>query len=120
LGWWPGDRLGFGGRQPEAVIRDWSRVVRTGRYAAGTGTFDYEAALADYRGAVLAIDVVGDVLAPRTAMDALLAKAPRARVTRLDYIPSRGEAEPGAHLTWVRDRDGVAPAIVAWLRSRSI
>ncbi|MFT4229426.1 MAG: hypothetical protein QM602_03970 [Microbacterium sp.] len=117
LGHWPGDRLGFGGRQPGAVVRDWSRVVRTGRYAAGSGTFDYEAAIADYRGELLAVDVAGDVLAPRTATDALLAKAPRARITRMSYTPSRVTAKPGSHFTWVRDRDGLSAAIIEWVRA---
>lgn len=30
LGFFPGDRLGFGGRQPRGVIRDWARLARTG------------------------------------------------------------------------------------------
>lgn len=118
LGHWPGDLLGFGGRQPEAMVRDWSSVVKTGRYAAATGTFDYEAALANYRGDVLAIDVAQDVLAPSTATDALLAKVPHARVTRHAYAAVRGVAKPGAHFTWVRDHADLASVIVSWARSR--
>ncbi|MFT4220360.1 MAG: hypothetical protein QM611_07575 [Microbacterium sp.] len=91
--------------------------MRTGQYAAGSGTFDYEVAIADYRGELLAIDVAGDVLAPRTATDALLAKVPRARITRTSYTPSRATAKPGPHFTWVRDRDGLATAIIEWVRS---
>jgi predicted alpha/beta hydrolase len=117
LGHWPGDTLGFGGRQPQAVIRDWSRVVGTGRYVAATGTFDYDAILADYRGEVLTIDVEHDVLAPVAATDALLAKTPRARVTRHPHTPARGTAKPGAHFTWVRERAGLAFVIVTWARS---
>lgn len=120
LGHWPGDLLGFGGRQPEPVIRDWARVVRTGHYTAATGTFDYEAALAGYHGDILAVDVTDDVLAPRTATDALLTKAPGARVTRYAYNGARGSTKPGAHFTWVRDRGGLAPTIVGWARSRSL
>ncbi len=95
---------------PRRVIRDWSRVVRTGQYAAATGSFDYEAALAGYRGDILAVDVSDDVLAPRTATDALLAKVPRAHVSRYAYDSPRGSAKPGSHSTWVRDRGGLAPA----------
>lgn len=118
LGYWPGDRLGFGGRQPAAVMRDWSYTVRTGRYRAATGSFDYETALRHYRGDVLAISVDHDVLAPQTATETLLAKTPDARVTRRNYAASRGPARPGAHFTWVKDQPGLAPVIAQWARSR--
>jgi 1-acyl-sn-glycerol-3-phosphate acyltransferase len=118
LGYWPGDRLGFGGPQPAAVMRDWSYTVRTGRYRAATGSFDYETALRDYRGEVLAIGVEHDVLAPRTATQALLAKAPAARVTRRNYTASGGTARPGAHFTWVKDQPGLASIIAEWARPR--
>ncbi len=117
IGYWPGDRLGFGGRQPTAVMRDWAGVVRSGRYSAATGTFDYDAALADYRGDVLAVTVAQDVLAPWTATAALLTKAPHARVTRRDHAASRGTAGPGAHFTWIKDEPSLASAIMAWARA---
>ncbi len=87
---------------------------------AATGSFDYEAALTGYRGDILVVDVSDDVLAPRTATDALLAKVPRAHVTRYAYDSARGAAKPGSHFTWVRDRGGLAPAIADWARSRSL
>lgn len=118
LGYWPGHVMGFGGRQPLALVRDWSGVVRTGHYQAATGTFDYGASLHRYRGDVLAIDVVGDVLAPLAATDALLAKAPAAHVDRHSYVGARGSAKPGAHFTWVRDRSDLASVIVSWVRTR--
>ena len=118
LGYWPGDVMGFGGRQPLALIRDWSRVVRTGEYRAATGTFDYEAFLPRYCGDILAIDITGDLLAPRSATDALLTKAPAAHVDRHSYSGARGSAKPGAHFTWVRDRSDLASVIVSWARRR--
>jgi predicted alpha/beta hydrolase len=75
LGYWPGDRLGFGGPQPAAVMRDWSYTVRTGRFRAATWSFDYATVLREYRGEVLAISVDQDVLAPHTATETILAMA---------------------------------------------
>lgn len=118
IGHWPGDVLRFGGRQPLALIRDWSRVVQTGRYHAATGTFDYEAELFRFRGDVLTIDVTGDVLATPASTRALLAKSPAARVEQRSYAPLRGAAKPGAHFTWVRDHSELASLIVAWARAR--
>jgi predicted alpha/beta hydrolase len=71
-------------------MRDWCYTVCTGRYRAATGSFDYETALGEYRGDVLAISVDRDVYAPRAATEALLAKAPNASVTRRAYAASRG------------------------------
>lgn len=118
LGYWPGDRLGFGGRQPAAVMRDWAHTVRTGRYRAATGSFDYETALLKYRGDVLAISVEHDVFAPQTATEALLAKVPAARVARQTYAASRGTSRPGAHFTWVKDQPGLTGIIAQWARAR--
>lgn len=120
LGYWPGDVMGFGGRQPLALIRDWSSVVRTGQYRTTTGTFDYEATLPRYCGKILAIDVTGDVLAPPTATDALLEKAPAAHVDRYSYAAARGLAKPGAHFTWARDRSDLTSVIVSWVRTRRL
>ncbi|MBO0804719.1 MAG: alpha/beta fold hydrolase [Nocardiopsaceae bacterium] len=117
-GYWPGDRLGFGGRQPAALIRDWCHTVRTDRFQAATGSFDYEAALRAYRGDVLAISVERDSFAPKAATEALLAKIPNARVTRRAYTASQGTAKPGAHFTWVKDQPGLSRVIADWARSR--
>lgn len=116
LGHWPGDRLGFGGRQPTAMMRDWGYTVRTGRYHSLTGSFDYESALQEYRGTLLAINVEHDALAPEAALEALLAKIPNARVTRYTYAASRGAAKPGAHLTWIKDQPGLSRIISDWAR----
>lgn len=111
VGHWPGDKLGVGGRQPAALALDWAHAIRTGRYRARTGSFDYESALGEYRGKVLAITMDDDIFAPPTATQALLAKASAARVTRQSYSPSRGSARPGPHFTWVKDQ----PDIARWL-----
>lgn len=108
LGYWPGDKLGFGGRQPTALMLDWSRVARTGRYQARTASFDYESALRGYRGEILMITMDGDIYAPRSTAEALVAKTSATAVTRERYSPSRGSAKPGPHFTWVRDHPGLA------------
>lgn len=108
MGYWPGAKAGFGGNQPAALMLDWARACRTGRFGARTGSFDYEPALGNYRGEVLAITMEGDTLAPQSATEALLAKTSAARVTRRVYSPARGNARPGPHFTWVADKPGIA------------
>ena len=112
VGYWPGDRLGVGGRQPAALVLDWARAIRTGRYRARTGSFDYESALGEYRGEVRVITMDGDLFAPPTATEALLAKTSAARITRQSYSPLRGPAKPGPHFTWIKDQPDIARRIL--------
>ena len=44
LGWFPGEKIGFGGNQPKNVMIDWSRNARTGVYQLINQRIDYEAA----------------------------------------------------------------------------
>ncbi|MER5884155.1 alpha/beta fold hydrolase [Streptomyces sp. NPDC001941] len=114
LGHWPGHRLGFGGRQPTGVIRDWAHQARTGRYRVN-GT-DTEAALQRLRLPLLAVDVEGDHMAPPGAVTHLCDKAPHARLERRAY--TRAEAgEPVDHFRWARHGGPLARDLVQWARA---
>lgn len=114
FGFWPGDRIGFGGRQSAATMSDWAFNVRTGGYRSSAASFDYDEALTHFRGSVLAIHVQDDRLAPPDATHRLLAKTRFERVTPAAYSSSRAKSHPGSHFTWVRDLPGVAPQIAEW------
>jgi predicted alpha/beta hydrolase len=45
LGYVPGDRLGFGGKEARTLMRDWSHNAMTARYEPIGSDLDYEAAL---------------------------------------------------------------------------
>ncbi len=64
VGYWPGERMGFAGRESRGVMRDWSRQVLTGRYVFGGR--DYTPSMASVRIPVLAITIEGDDYAPTT------------------------------------------------------
>ncbi|WP_369214580.1 alpha/beta hydrolase family protein [Streptomyces flavofungini] len=113
LGRWPGSRLGFGGDQPRGVMRDWARQGRTGRYAPKGSTLDYEAALAGLGLPVLAVSVEHDTFAPGAALDHLLGKVPRARLTRRHYTAQEAGARLD-HFAWARAGGGLAKQVAAW------
>ncbi|MFJ9801011.1 alpha/beta hydrolase family protein [Streptomyces wuyuanensis] len=115
-GYFPGHRLGFGGRQPARRMRDWARICRTGRFRPSGADVDYEALLPQVRLPVLAISVEGDDLAPVTAVDRLCAKLPGASVDRWHYAPAEGPA-PG-HIRWARSGADLAARIHTWITSR--
>lgn len=107
-GYFPGDRVGFGGREARRVMRDWSRSGLSGKYAIERVDADLEAALARIETRVIALSMRDDTLAPAGAMDHLLAKMPRTTVTR-DIL------ERADHFSWMRNAGPVAQRIAAWL-----
>ncbi|MGW4382211.1 alpha/beta hydrolase family protein [Kitasatospora sp. NPDC004531] len=113
-GYWPGHRLGFGGRQPARLMRDWARLGRTGRFAPAGADLDYEQALAALDLPVLAVSLPDDRLAPAGAVDHLVGKLPAAKVERRHHRPAPGEA--GDHVRWARSGGGIAELIADWLR----
>ncbi|MFE9358453.1 alpha/beta hydrolase family protein [Streptomyces olivaceoviridis] len=114
LGYWPGDRFGFGGRQPARLMRDWARQMRTGRYTVPGARADYERALRAVTLPVLAVDVENDTLAPPTAVDHLCAKMPAARIDRLHYTSADADHRPLDHFRWIRHHGGLVERIGAW------
>ncbi|MDI5969532.1 alpha/beta fold hydrolase [Streptomyces sp. SL13] len=115
LGHWPGERLGFGGRESARLMRDWARQMRTGRYRVPGACTDYDQALADVELPVLAVDVANDALAPPRAVDHLCDKMPRARVERWSYTVERADGRPLDHFRWIRHNRGLVEVIARWV-----
>lgn len=111
IGHFPGHRVGFGGRGARGVIGDWARLARTGRFRFGSPRVDHDQALARLSLPVLALSLRGDRMAPRHAVDGLVAKLPAATVDRRHVEP----AEPTDHLRWARAPEVVLPSICDWL-----
>jgi predicted alpha/beta hydrolase len=113
LGYFPGDKLGFAGREARGVIRDWASQALTGRYDVTVGGAAAEDALARATGNVLVVSVENDVLAPASAVDHLCGKLKSAHIERWHYAP-----EPGVridHFRWVKQAGPVARRVRAWI-----
>ncbi|WNI30971.1 alpha/beta fold hydrolase [Streptomyces sp. ITFR-6] len=111
-GYFPGDRLGFAGRQPARLIRDWARIARTGRFEPSGAEIAYAERLRSVRLPVLAVSVSGDSLAPPATVDRLCATLPSATVERWHFEPSRGVRVD--HVRWARRGAPIAERIRAW------
>lgn len=116
VGHWPGHLVGFGGRQHRALIRDWSALARSGRLRPAGAPTDLESRLGALPIPVLAVDVAGDVLAPSSAMAALVGKLTSATVSRRHHA---GSDTPPGHSRWARDPGDLAEAVAGWVRSVS-
>jgi predicted alpha/beta hydrolase len=115
LGYFPGNRLGFGGREARTLIREWARVARTGRYRLADYPGDPEARLEELALPVLSITLEGDEIAPPEAADLLLSKLPRAQVERFHYVPAEHGLLPTGHNRWPREPAVIAERIARWI-----
>ena len=115
LGHFPGDKVGFGGRQPRTMMADWAHEARTGQYLLAGSSADDEAGLADIHVPVFMITLDGDRLISPAAAALLGERAADAPLTAL-HLP-RGE-EPYDHFRWARRQPTVvADTVATWLRA---
>ncbi|WP_153505645.1 alpha/beta hydrolase family protein [Cumulibacter manganitolerans] len=114
IGYWPGRRFGFGGTQPRTLMADWVHLGRTGRFEPRDAFADLETGLGAMALPVLSITVQNDALAPPSAAEQLLAKAPSAVVDRWRFTGSSQLARPD-HFTWARFPDPVAERVARWV-----
>lgn len=113
-GVFPGDRLGFGGRQPRRLISDWARTAISGRWRPSTATADYDRLLRQLRLPVLSVTLHGDRYAPPRAAAALLEPLPDQHVERV-HLSAEQLHGTTDHLRWLKAPGQVATAISTWL-----
>lgn len=97
LGYFPGHRLGFGGRQPKSVMLDWALEGQTGRYAESL-----ESGLGAVRSPVLSITLEGDRLITEAAAAHLRERLTSAPVSTTRLPVSENAGEPFDHFRWAR------------------
>ncbi|GAA2340553.1 alpha/beta fold hydrolase [Saccharopolyspora halophila] len=114
LGFWPGERFGFGGRQAGGLMRDWARQGRTARWRLSGAATDYDAALERVSAPLLTVTVDNDTLAPKSAMDDLVGRTGGPRTER-----HYSSADAGAgldHFKWARNAGELSGWIGDWVR----
>lgn len=112
-GYFPGQWIGFGGRESLPLMRDWRDWALTGRYDFGRFTGLHEA-IVRYHGPVLSIALEQDAYSCPAAVDLALAPLVNARLTRLELGPDEQAGYLG-HFQWARQPVGVAQAMLEWI-----
>ena len=116
LGYFPGHRIGFGGKGAKTTLLDWSRQARTGRYELTNSDFDYEEALGRLKTPLLGISIAGDNLAPRTAMEQLYHKFhPDQELTHFHISAKESQVSGLNHFNWAREPRYFASQIQEWV-----
>jgi len=115
FGYFPGHKIGFGGRQPKTLIRDWARQGRTGQFAPKGSDFDYEAAITKITHPVFALSIEGDDFAPHSATDHLVGKLKSASLTRIKYQASGPLEAKTDHFRWVKHNNEIISHLDQWV-----
>ncbi|CAM3743936.1 Putative alpha/beta hydrolase [Litorimonas haliclonae] len=115
FGYFPGHKIGFGGRQPKTVMSAWARQGRTGRFALKGSNFDYESAMTKITCPVFALSIAGDDFAPHSATDHLVGKLKSARLTRIEYQPSDAIKPKINHFRWVKHSEEIIGSLSDWV-----
>ena len=107
FGYFPGHRLGFGGRQAASLMLDWATFLETGRPTArGWSDESWRAALKVLQRPTLALHVPGDRYAPVATIQHLLdLTAIEPRVDTVDYHDAPG------HFGWLKRSEPVVDRI---------
>lgn len=118
VGMWPGDRFGFGGRQPRTLMTEWSHFSRHGRLEP-RGSGEYERAMAAIAIPALVIDLDSDDLAPARAVDHFADKLPGADVTRMHFTKGAGDpGRPVDHFSFARSPEVIDEVVARWIRDQ--
>lgn len=115
VGYFPGHRLRFAGREGRTQMVDWARNARTGRWDIAGSELDYESLLGELMIPVLGMSLEGDVYAPARAMDNLLAKMPQAAVTRHHWTAADLDAHGLDHFRWAQHSAPIAAMLRRWI-----
>lgn len=113
LGYFPGNKLGFGGRQARSEMRDWANAAINGRYDLIKAGIDYEAALAKASVPVRLFSLQGDDFAPQGATAVLAQKLPATLTVHHHLGAEELPAAARDHFRWSRQPDAVIPHLLA-------
>lgn len=118
LGYYPGDRMGFGGRDARTLVLDWSHQCRTGRYRATGLDEDLELHLRRFDKRALLVSCDQDGWAPPAAVERLRAKMPRAQSERWHYARegrTLGARRSREHFAWAKSPAPWIDVVLAWM-----
>ena len=116
LGFFPGDKVGFGGRQPLNMILDWTHEALTGTYRVIGDATNYDDELSRLSLPVLMISLSGDPLVPKTSATFLARKLKQARVTQIELQAKDHGLPRFDHFRWARKPAPVLAKVDEWVR----
>ena len=118
LGYFPGDKVRFAGREGRQQMIDWANNGLTGKWKIAGSQHDYDSRLAEMTLPVLGMSIERDSYAPRRAVDNLMAAIPNADISRHHWTADELGNAGLHHIRWVRHSAPIAARIARWIGSQ--
>ena len=118
LGYFPGHRMGFGGREARRLMADWLVMARENRYRAQGMQENLEQRVQSDACPVLSIHCDRDELAPLSGIEGVTG---RLKWHDIDWfeITSQALGTRADHTSWAKHPDVAAEAILRWITEQT-
>jgi predicted alpha/beta hydrolase len=114
LGYYPGHRLGFGGREARDFIRDWRNLLNHNQYSSVAMTENIEQLINEYEGNILSLSFDNDHFAPDKSIQQVLKKLNSATVESMRFVSSE-LGYRADHFSWAKQPKQVAEEMIRWM-----
>lgn len=118
LGYFPGQRLGFGGLEAATVMGDWWHTIVSGQYRPRSISDNVEQEMRGLALPVLAISIKGDHFAPQKAVQNLVDKFSSAAVTHEHFGDEQLSQTAQDHFRWAKEPEAVVQRVLEWIRQK--
>jgi predicted alpha/beta hydrolase len=119
VGYFPGTRLRFAGREAAQLMRDWAATARHGNYRISPFGDALNQSLRLHSGSVLGLRMSDDGLAPAASMHRLQALTPNARWSEREFARADFNTRRPDHFGWLREPAPVRHAFLEWIHSQN-
>jgi len=115
VGYFPGDKLGFAGREGKNIIFDWAQQIKTGNYVLCNSQLDYETMIEKISVPILAISFENDSLAPRRSVENFYKKMKNCSVEHKHCTSENVNIKNVGHFNWIKKPDAIVEMIKEWI-----
>ena len=121
LGYFPGQVIGFGGREARTVMKDWTHNLKTGGYRLTNSIFDYDSALKEATPNILCISFENDkLIAPKQSVINLLNKFnDKANKEHLHFTSGEIDIPNLDHFNWAKQPTPLVGIINEWIKKNN-
>jgi predicted alpha/beta hydrolase len=113
LGYYPGNKIGFGHIEARGIIDDWHYTAETGNFSAHGSEYNYDKAMHEMTIPVLALSYEGDASAPPLALKYLTDTFQSAKVSVHHVAHPHGKKYN--HYSWIKEPQASFKLVVDWI-----
>ena len=115
IGYFPGHKLGFAGREGKSIIFDWAQQIKTGNYVLCNSQLDYETMIEKISVPIFAISFENDSLAPRRSVENFYKKMKNCSVEHKHCNSENVNIKNVGHFNWVKKPEAIVEMIKVWI-----